>query len=281
MISRIFSPALFQGSVIIVTGAASGIGLHVTEDLCRLGARVVMVGRNERKLRVKAQKLSEQGLLIDYYSCDITCESDVNSLVSEVVSSRGQIHGLVNNAGGQFVAPLENISKAGFSAIVEVNLIGGFVLAREVFRQSMKHYGGSIVNIIADMASGMPGSGHSGAARAGMENFTKTAAIEWGEAGVRVNAVAPGIIKTKGFEKYYPVEVKSYLEQYAKPSIPLKRFGLTADVSTSIAFLLSKAASYISGQTLRINGGKVLHGNFWPFPSLDLEEYVPLEYLKQ
>ena len=110
--------------------------------------------------------------------------------------------GLVNNAGGQFPAPLMAISKKGFDAVVANNLTGGFLMMRELFNQCMQQHGGAVVNMTADFRNGMPGMGHSGAARAGMSNLTMTAAFEWAHAGVRVNAVAPGWIASSGMDTY-------------------------------------------------------------------------------
>jgi len=136
--------------------------------------------------------------------------------------------------------------------VVRTNLTGGFLMARECYTQGMRDHGGAIVNIVADMWNGMPGMGHSGAARAGMVNFTATAAAEWGAAGVRVNAVAPGWIASSGFDAY-PDSVKPMLRSL-RHHTPLQRFGTEAEVSAAIVFLLSPAAAFISGATLRVDG---------------------------
>lgn len=135
---------------------------------------------------------------------------------------------------------------------MRTNLVGGFLMAREVFNQSLSKTGGSIVNMLADMWGGMPGMGHSGAARAGMENFTKTAAIEWGHAGVRVNAVAPGWVASSGMDTYegaFKAVIPTLREH-----VPLKRIGTESEVASAIVFLLSPGAAFISGNTIRIDG---------------------------
>ncbi|RLU02743.1 MAG: SDR family oxidoreductase, partial [Ketobacter sp.] len=139
-----------------------------------------------------------------------------------------------------------------WDAVIATNLTGGFLMAREVFNQSMSQRGGSIVNIVADMWNGMPGMGHSGAARAGMVNFTQTAAYEWGGAGVRVNAVAPGWITSSGMDTY-PDSFKSVIKTL-RAAVPLGRMGNEAEVSSAICYLLSDAAAFISGTTIRIDG---------------------------
>ena len=139
------------------------------------------------------------------------------------------------------------------------------MMAREVYKQSMKAHGGAIVNIIADKGRGMPGMGHSGAARAGMENFTKTAAYEWAASGVRVNAIAPGWIISSGMDTY-PPELLPML-QSLKGAVPLKRMGREAEVSASISFLLSPAAAFITGITVAVDGGAPLnHQDVMPVP---------------
>ena len=146
--------------------------------------------------------------------------------------------------------------------MLRTNLVGGFLMAREVFNQSMSKHGGAIVNMLADMWGGMPGMGHSGAARAGMDNFTKTAAFEWGCAGVRVNAVAPGWIASSGMDTYegaFKAVIPTLREH-----VPLKRIGTESEVSAAIVFLLSPAAAFISGSTLRIDGAASLGSRAWP-----------------
>ena len=136
--------------------------------------------------------------------------------------------------------------------MVRTNLVVGFLVAKEVYLQSMSKTGGSIVNMLADMWGGMPGMGHSGAARAGMENFTKTAAYEWGHSGVRVNAVAPGWIASSGMDTY-PESMKNMIRNL-KDHVPLQRIGTESEVASAIVFLLTPGANFISGNTIRIDG---------------------------
>ena len=182
--------------------------------------------------------------------------------MAELIAAHGPIHGLVNNAGGQYPSPLASINQKGFETVMRTNLVGGFLMAREVFNQSMSTHGGSIVNMLADMWGGMPGMGHSGAARSGMDNLTKTAAFEWGYAGVRVNAVAPGWIASSGMDSYGPA-MRSIIPKL-KDHVPLKRMGLEAEVSAAIVFLLSPAAAFITGVTLQIDGAASLGSEIFP-----------------
>ena len=248
----IFRPQLFSGQTVIVTGGGSGIGRCTAHELASLGAAVALVGRKAERLdRVQAE-IVEDGGRATTHPCDIREEEGVKAVVAGILKAHGRIDGLVNNAGGQFQAPLEAITQKGWETVVRTNLTGGFLMARECYTQWMRANGGAIVNIVADMWTGMPGMGHSGAARAGMVNFTMTAAAEWGSAGVRVNAVAPGWIASSGFDTY-PDSVRPMLRSL-KRHTPLQRLGTEAEVSAAVVFLLSPAAAFISGATLRVDG---------------------------
>ncbi len=247
-----FRPGLFAGRVAIVTGGGSGIGRCTAHELAALGAKIALVGRKLEKLdKVKAE-IAAAGGEADGFTCDIREEEAVKATVAAILARFGRIDHLVNNAGGQFSAPLESISAKGWDTVVRNNLTGGFLMARESYIQWMKDHGGSIVNITADNWLGMPMMGHSGAARAGMVNFTETAASEWSGSNVRVNAVAPGWIASSGMDQY-PPEMHARIRTL-KDLNPLGRMGTESEVSAAIVFLLSDAAAFISGSTLRVDG---------------------------
>jgi citronellol/citronellal dehydrogenase len=250
----VFRPGLFQGQVIVVTGGGSGIGRCTAHELAALGAHVVLLGRKLEKLQQVATEIVVDGGRCSFHACDIRNEVAVQDVVQAMVLAHGRIHGLVNNAGGQYMTPLEKISAKGWDAVVATNLTGGFLVARECYLQSMEAHGGAIVNIVADIWGSMPGMGHSGAARAGMVSFTETAALEWAKSGVRVNAVAPGYIASSGMDQY-PPEAGAMLRDM-RETVPAGRFGNEAETSAGIAFLLSPAASFISGSVLRIDGAR-------------------------
>jgi len=246
----VFRPGLFAGQTILVTGAGSGIGRCAAHELAALGAHVALAGRTTAKLEAVSAEITEDGGEASHYTCDIRDEDGVRATVATIVSARGRIDGLVNNAGGQFPAALSGISARGWQAVIANNLTGGFLMARECYNQSMRAQGGAIVNMLADMWNGMPGMGHSGAARAGMLNFTETAACEW--APVRVNAVAPGWVASSGMDTY-PDAMKPLIQSLPR-HVPAGRLGTEAEISAAIVFLLSEAASFISGACLRIDG---------------------------
>ncbi|MCW5649863.1 MAG: SDR family oxidoreductase [Ramlibacter sp.] len=254
----VFKPGLMAGKVVVVTGGGSGIGRCTAHELAALGAHVVLIGRKLEKLQDVAGEIVADATghvgHVSFHACDIRNEEAVKSTVAAIVIAHGRIDALVNNAGGQYMTPLENISAKGWDAVVATNLTGGFLMARECYLQSMQEHGGSIVNIVADMWGSMPGMGHSGAARAGMVNFTETAALEWARSGVRVNAVAPGYIASSGMD-HYPPEAGPMLRDM-RETVPLGRFGNEAETSAAIVFLLSPAAAFISGTVLRVDGAR-------------------------
>ena len=248
--------ALFDvaDKVVVVTGGGSGIGRCTAHELAALGAQVVLVGRNADKLEAVQDEIAADGGQASHAVCDIRQEEAVRQAVAGVVQRHGAIDALVNNAGGQYLTPAEKISAKGWQAVIDTNLTGGFLMARECFVQSMQARGGAVVNIVADIWGSMPGMAHSGAARAGMVSFTETAALEWARHGVRVNAVAPGYIASSGMD-HYPPEAAPMLRQM-RHTVPAGRFGNEAEVSAAIVFLLSPAASFISGTVLRVDGAR-------------------------
>ncbi len=269
----VFRDKLFTGRTFWVTGGGSGIGRCTAHELAALGARVVISGRTAEKLDRVAQEIREDGGLCETIAFDIRDEDAVKAAVASTVARLGPIHGLVNNAGGQFPAPLQAISKRGFEAVVSNNLTGGFLMMREVFLQSMQEHGGAIVNMTADFRNGMPGMGHSGAARSGMSNLTMSAAFEWAQAGVRVNAVAPGWVASSGMDSYGGA-VKALIPKL-REHVPLRRLATEAEISAAIVFLLSPGAAFITGVTLQIDGAASIGSPV--FPMMDHDRCPPFE----
>jgi len=268
--ASVFRQDLFAGQVVWVTGGGSGIGRCVAHELASLGALVVISGRAQAKLDWVAAEITADGGRCDTAAFDIRDEEAVKAGVAAVIARHGPVSGLVNNAGGQFPAPLLAISKKGFDAVVANNLTGGFLMMRELFNQCMQRHGGSMVNMTADFRNGMPGMGHSGAARAGMSNLTMTAAFEWAHAGVRVNAVAPGWIASSGMDTYGGA-MKAIIPKL-RQHVPLRRMGVEAEVSGAIVFLLSPAAAFITGVTVQIDGAASLGSEIFPIGDTSTSE---------
>ncbi len=276
----VFARELFRGHTVVITGGGSGMGRCIAHELASLGAHVALVGRTLDKLQKVEQEIQQiqwqapdLAPKIACFSCDIRDEDAVVAVVGQIVATFGRIDALVNNAGGQFPAPLHRINAKGFEAVVRNNLTGGFVFAREVYTQAMRHQAGrplpgggapragAIINIIMDIWGAVPGMGHSGAARAGMLSLTETMALEW--APVRVNAVAPGFIATSGMDKY--PKVMTPMIRNIHKDVPLQRMGTESEVSAAVCFLLGPAAQFISGSCLRLDGAAPQARRHWPF----------------
>ncbi len=266
--ASVLKPGLFAGQTHVVTGGGSGIGRCTAHELAALGAHVIVTGRTQSKLDAVVAEITADGGTASAQAFDIRDEDAVKTAVQAMVTQHGPIHGLVNNAGGQFPSPAIMMSKNGFDAVVRNNLTGGFLVAREVLLQSMRDTGGAIVNIVADMWGGMPGMAHSGAARAGMVNLTETLAVEWAQFGVRVNAVAPGWVASSGMDNYDPAFTQQIIPMMSE-LVPLKRMSTEAEVSSAICFLLSEGAAFISGSCVKIDGAASLNAKLFPLPDHD------------
>lgn len=258
----IYRDGLFAGKVAFITGGGTGIGLSIARELRMLGASVVIGSRKEANLEAgvaELEKLSGPGRVLSH-TCNIREEESIDAAVDFALSELGQIDFLVNNGGGQFPAPAMGINKKGWNAVIDTNLTGTFMMSKAVaMKAMMSGGGGAIVNIIAQMWNGFPMMAHTGAARAGVENLTKTLAFEWSAGGIRVNAVAPGVILSSGIDNYSEENRKFFFESI--DHIPAGRLGTVREVSSAVVYLLSPAAGFITGTTLCVDGGDRLYGH--------------------
>lgn len=264
----IFRAGLFADQTAVVTGGGTGIGRCIAHELAALGATVVLWGRREGPLRATVAEIEDDGHRATFVTGDIRSADAVDAALDAVIARHGRVDLLVNNAGGQFSAFAVDITANGFDAVVRNNLLGGFLVARACYVHSMRERGGAIVNVTADHARGIPLMSHSSAARAAMANLTRTLAVEWAESGVRVNAVAPGFVASSGYDTY---EGEPFHERLAQlPRLTLaQRHGTESEVSAAVMFLLSEAASYITGHELLVAGGSDLVNGLLEIPAHD------------
>ena len=261
-----FKENTFENKVALVTGGRSGIGYQITKDLLQMGAKVVICSRKEVLLMKAKEELAAYGE-VEATPCDIRKEESIAALVGFIKEKFGRLDLLVNNAGGQFPAPGETINNKGWNAVINNNLNGTFYMTRDMaVNFFLPQKSGTIVNIIADIYRGFPGMVHTGAARAGVENMTKTLAIEWSRSNIRINCVAPGTIESSGLDTY-PKPVQDMFDEGRKEN-PLGRFGVVEDVSNAVCFLASSLASYISGITLYVDGAQHLNSDKMALPTV-------------
>lgn len=235
-----------------MTGGGSGIGRASALLLARLGARVAITGRRENELAQTAELSAQAGHQYEIVSvaCDVREPENVDALLTEVLAAQGFIDVLVNNAGGQFMAPAESISYNGFRAVTRLNLDATWYLTTQVASRSMIEQGyGKVVSITMTPRRGLPGMSHSSAARAGVESLTRTLSVEWGKYGIRTTAIAPGIVHTAAWENY------GLDPDFMGSKMPTGRLQSADEVASLVGFLVSPAGDYISGTTIVADGG--------------------------
>lgn len=253
-----YQPGLFNGKTALVTGGATGIGYAIAEQLLKLGAQVFIASRKEDKLVTAAEKLSDTGKC-HYKVCDIRQPEQITELADFIRSKTGRLDILVNNAGGQFPSLAEDLNEKGWNAVINNNLNGTWYMTQAMAKAFfIPQKSGSILNVIVNIYRGFPGMAHTGAARAGVDNLTKSLAVEWSKYGIRVNAIAPGIIQSSGLE-HYPPEMLQGLSD----TIPMKRLGTTEETAWLALFLVGPMAEYITGETVYIDGGQRLWGQIF------------------
>ena len=253
----IFVDGILQGKAALVTGGGSGIGAGIAKRLAAQGAKVALVGRTLEKLETTARAIREAGGEARCNACDVRDYAALEAAVNEAAGAFGALDIVINSAAGNFLAPAAALSANGFRAVVDIDLCGTFNTCRAAFAHLSKR-GGSIVSITATQATiPTPLQCHAGAAKAGIEKLTRDLALEWGRSGVRVNAVAPGPIEgTEGMSRLAPDDAMSLLEK----RVPMKRAGTIDEVADAVLYLVSPAASYVTGATLLIDGGTSLLG---------------------
>lgn len=259
----VFAPDLFAGRTALVTGGGRGIGRRIALAFARLGARVVIAGRNPETLTSTAGEITGAGAQCLALPVNIRETGQVEALVSRAVDEFGAIDFLVNNAGGQFPARPSEITDRGWRAVVDLNLNGTWNMCSRIGPHMVGNRFGSIVNIVHVYAldRGAPPFAHSGAARAGVVNLTRTLGHDYAGRNVRVNAVAPGFVDTAGLREheFKPLQHKDF-ETMALRDVPAGRFADPDEVAAITLFLCSPAAAYVTGTTIVADGALSLGG---------------------
>ncbi|WP_295682658.1 SDR family oxidoreductase [uncultured Nevskia sp.] len=254
-----FRPDLFAGQVALVCGGGSGIGRAVALLLARLGATVVVTGRKQDKLDRVVDYARAQGATMHGYAAQLREHEQVLALYARIEAEVGMPDLVINSAGGQFPQNAIDISPGGWNAVITNNLNNTwFVMQRAAQRWRDLKRGGSIVNVIVVLERGMPGVAHTQAARAGIVGAMRTVAVEWAPLGIRVNCVAPGLTASEGLD-VYPAEAVAEFPL----ANPFKRPGSPMEIAESCVFLSSPSASFITGETLTVDGGGKLWGELW------------------
>jgi citronellol/citronellal dehydrogenase len=259
--SRIFRDGLLEGQVCLVSGAGSGLGRETALELARLGATVAGCGRREEPLAETAGLAGGLAGSFGYEALDIRDEEGVERLFDGLLERHGRLDVLVNNAGGQFLAPAESISPKGFRTVIELNVQGTWLMTHAAATKAfIPQGGGKVLSVTLSPHHGMPGMVHSGAARAAVENMMRTLAIEWARFGVKTCALAAGQFATETLLTKYPQVVVDNLER----SIPLGRAGRAEEMAWLVAYLASPAGDFVSGTTITIDGARDNWAGPWP-----------------
>src|SRR5438067_441299 len=243
----------------IITGGGTGIGFAIARELARLGAEVILASRKEEHLSPAVDQIRNAGGKAEFHILDVRDAASVEAMAAKF----GAVDFLVNNAAGNFIVPSDQLTVNGWNSVIGIVLNGTFYCTSAVGKRMIAAKRGSILNIIANYAwTGAPGVVHSASAKAGVLAMTQTLAVEWARHKIRVNAIAPGPVHTEGASKrLFPNEM---IEEGIRKTIPLRRFANLEEVSNAASYLLFDYASYVTGETLVIDGGQWLSGaDYW------------------
>ncbi|HWS76193.1 MAG TPA: 3-oxoacyl-ACP reductase FabG [Quisquiliibacterium sp.] len=242
-----------EGKVAIVTGSARGLGAATAQRLAAEGARVVVTDINRDGAEASAAALRAQGFTAHCVTGDITRQEDVQRLVDETVATFGTVHILVNNAGFPRDGRITKMSEADWDLVVDVILKGSFLACKAVMPLMIEQRWGRIVNISSRAHLGNPGQANYSAAKAGILGLTRALALEEGRYDITVNAVAPGFIETEMVQSLPNYDA---IKERTIKNTPIQRVGRPTDIADAVAFLASERASFITGETLHVTGGR-------------------------
>ncbi len=256
----VYAPGLFDGQVVLVSGAGSGLGKAIAVLYARLGAKLVICGRTEEKLQTSAELLRGLGAQVLVHPMSIREPEQVDALMDHALAHFGRLDVLVNNAGGQFAGPALDFTQRGWQAVIDLNLNGTFYMMQAAARRWVaREEPGRIVNIVSTIWRGRPHTAHSCAARAGVVYLSKSVAVEWAPHRIQVNCVAPGVIETSAFSRYPEAGVATYRDQ----SNPMRRAGDAQDIAEGCVYLSAPSGKFITGEVVTIDGGQQLWGDPW------------------
>lgn len=251
-----------KGKTIVVTGGGTGLGKSMSTYLSKLGANVVITSRKLDVLQNTAKEIEQEtGGKILAVACDVRNEDEVENVLKQTLATFGKVHGLLNNAAGNFISPTERLSANAFSTIIDIVLKGTVNCTLAFGKHWIKEkQAASILNIITTYAS--TGSAYvvpSACAKGGVLTLTRSLAVEWGKYGIRTNAIAPGPFPTKGaWDRLLPGDLAKKFD--FKNRVPLKRIGDHQELANLAAFMLSDFSGYINGDVITIDGGEWLQG---------------------
>ena len=265
-----FRDDLYAGQVALVTGGAGGIGRAICMLLSRLGAQVVTCGRDEAKLKELQESFARQDVDIFVSAANVRDPEEVQALLRDTWNEFGRLDLVVNNAGGQFAAPANDISPKGWAAVLETNLYGPWFVMQAAAKAWIENgSGGSIVNIGTITGRASVGIPHTAAARAGAAGLAASLSVEWAPHDIRINTIAVGVVRSPGLVNY---------PDAARPSFdhnPQRRLGDVQDIAQAVAFLGSSVtASFITGEVFHVAGGEQVWGEYW---ALGKPEYFQIE----
>lgn len=248
----VFAPDFLKGRVAFVTGGGTGIGREIARVLGRHGARIAIASRRREVCDATAAELSREGIEVHVDRFDVRKPEEVERVTRGILERFGQLDILVNNAAGNFPAPMTKISYNGFKSVVDIDLLGTYNCSKAAFELAMKTHGGQIVNIAAAFElRGVSFQAHVAAAKSGVLSLTRTCAVEWGPYGVRVNGVNPGATgNTEGMKRF----ADAVHQGETRASNPLGVISHGQDVALCVLFLVSPSARHVSGQVISVDG---------------------------
>ena len=255
-----FKDNILQGKKILVTGGGTGLGKEMSEHYIQHGADVVICGRRESVLAETAEEFKEKyGSTVRYQALDIRSAQDVDDFI-DTIFQEGPLHGLVNNAAGNFISPTKDLSARGFDAIANIVFHGTFYVTHAVGKKWIEHQiKGSIISILATWVwTGSPFVVPSAMSKSALHTMTKSLAVEWGPNGIRVNAIAPGPFPTEGMTAR--LSPKGDMQKDSNNTIPMGRMGEMNELQNLATFLMADGCEYLTGQTIAIDGAQYLSG---------------------